>query len=45
MRIDPEGVPGFRTPIAMSDSELKLDETAPLLDQHGSEIRERGWNI
>jgi len=31
MRIDPEGVPGVRTPITFSDAELALDRASPKL--------------
>ena len=45
MRIAPEGVPGVRSPIVMSDSALALDRRAPKLDEHGPEIlREIGLN-
>ncbi len=39
MAIDPEGVPGLRTPITMSGAELSLDRPSPKLNQHGHEIR------
>ncbi|NNF24663.1 MAG: CoA transferase [Rhodobacteraceae bacterium] len=45
MQIAPDGVPGVRTPIAMSDSDLSLDRTAPELDEDGAAIRARGWDI
>lgn len=45
MQIAPEGVPGVRTPIAMSGSDLSLDRTAPELDEDGAAIRARGWDI
>src|SRR5690606_24159982 len=38
MRIAPEGIPGLRTPIAMSGSELALGVRAPRLDEHRAEI-------
>ena len=38
MRINPDGVPGLRTPIVMSESELKLDLRAPGLGEHSEEI-------
>jgi crotonobetainyl-CoA:carnitine CoA-transferase CaiB-like acyl-CoA transferase len=38
MRIDPEGTPGVRAPIVMSDSALVLDRRSPRLDEHGAEI-------
>ncbi len=31
MRIDPEGVPGVRTPIKFSDADLALDRASPVL--------------
>jgi len=34
MRIDPDGVPGLRTPIRFSDAELKLDRRSPKLGEH-----------
>ncbi|MDT6938691.1 CaiB/BaiF CoA-transferase family protein [Brucella pseudogrignonensis] len=34
MRIDPDGVPGLRTPIRFSDAELKLDKRSPKLGEH-----------
>ena len=34
-----DGVPGVRSPFVFSDAELKLDRSAPALDEHGSEIR------
>ncbi|OYR19168.1 CaiB/BaiF CoA transferase family protein [Brucella thiophenivorans] len=38
MRIDPDGVPGLRTPIRFSDSELKLNKRSPNLGEHSSDI-------
>jgi len=38
MRIDPDGVPGLRTPIRFSDSELKLNKRSPNLGEHSSNI-------
>lgn len=38
MRIEPQGVPGLRTPIKFSDAELKLDKRSPLLGEHNTEI-------
>lgn len=35
---DFDGVPGVRTPIAFSDSDLSLDRPSPGLDQHRDEI-------
>ena len=40
MRIDPEGVPGMRTPISFSRSHLSLGRSAPALAGEGAEI---GW--
>ena len=36
LRIDPEGVPGVRSPIRFSDADLALDRPSPTLgqDQH-----------
>jgi crotonobetainyl-CoA:carnitine CoA-transferase CaiB-like acyl-CoA transferase len=44
LRIEPEGVPGVRTPLVFSSSELDLEHSAPGLDQHGAHIRRNGWN-
>ncbi|MFD1197205.1 CaiB/BaiF CoA transferase family protein [Brucella gallinifaecis] len=38
MRIDPDGVPGLRTPIRFSDAELKLDKRSPNLGEHSSDV-------
>jgi crotonobetainyl-CoA:carnitine CoA-transferase CaiB-like acyl-CoA transferase len=38
MRIDPQGTPGVRTPIAMSDSGLSLGRRSPGLGEHEAEI-------
>jgi crotonobetainyl-CoA:carnitine CoA-transferase CaiB-like acyl-CoA transferase len=43
MRIDPEGVPGVRSPIVMSESALSLARRSPKLGEHQAEIlRETG---
>ncbi|NND91558.1 MAG: CoA transferase [Granulosicoccus sp.] len=34
MRIQPDGIPGVRTPIRFSDATLKLDRRAPTLGEH-----------
>jgi len=39
MRIDPEGVPGIRTPIRFSDSELALGRPSPKLGAHSMEVQ------
>ncbi|WP_407660345.1 CaiB/BaiF CoA transferase family protein [Kaistia algarum] len=39
MRIDPDGIPGVRTPIQLSAGDLDLDRRAPRLGEHGDEIR------
>jgi crotonobetainyl-CoA:carnitine CoA-transferase CaiB-like acyl-CoA transferase len=39
MQIAPDGVPGVRTPIAFSGSELRLDRRAPALGEHTGEVR------
>lgn len=39
MRIDPDGVPGVRTPIVMSDAELALERPSPRLGQHTDEVQ------
>lgn len=38
LRIAPGGIPGVRTPITMSRSELELGARAPRLDEHRAEI-------
>ena len=38
MRIDPDGVPGLRTPIRFSDAELKLDRRSPKLGEHSDNL-------
>jgi len=39
MKIDPQGVPGLRTPTRFSDAELKLDKRSPKLGEHSDAIR------
>ena len=39
LQIAPDGIPGVRTPISLSDGSLKLDRRAPRLGEHGEEIR------
>lgn len=38
MRIEPDGKPGVRSPIVMSDSPLTLDRRSPRLGEHDAEI-------
>ena len=38
MCIAPQGVPGIRTPLVMSDSPLTLERRSPNLGEHGAEI-------
>jgi glutaryl-CoA transferase len=38
MRIDPQGTPGVRSPIVMSESPLALDRRSPKLGEHQAEI-------
>ncbi|MEO0620910.1 MAG: CaiB/BaiF CoA-transferase family protein [Pseudomonadota bacterium] len=38
LRIDPEGVPGLRTPIRFSNAALMTERASPALDQHREEI-------
>ncbi|WP_439121596.1 CaiB/BaiF CoA transferase family protein [Marivita sp.] len=45
MKITPEGVPGVRTPITFSASELALDRTAPSLGAHTELVRKSGWSV
>ena len=39
MQIDIDGIPGVRSPITMSGSELALSRRSPRLGEHGEEIR------
>ena len=44
MRIAPQGVPGIRAPLVMSDSPLQLERRSPRLGEHQREIFPRsGW--
>ena len=38
MRIEPEGAPGLRSPILMSDNPLALERRSPRLGEHTNEI-------
>jgi crotonobetainyl-CoA:carnitine CoA-transferase CaiB-like acyl-CoA transferase len=38
MRIEPQGTPGIRSPIVMSESPLTLDRRSPRLGEHQAEI-------
>lgn len=38
MRIEPDGVPGVRTPIKFSKSKLSTDERSPRIGEHDSEV-------
>ena len=38
MQIEPDGVPGVRTPIQFSDSKLSLNRRAPSLGEHNDDI-------
>ncbi len=38
MRIDPEGIPGVRSPIVMSETALSLGRRSPKLGEHEAEI-------
>ena len=38
MRIEPQGTPGVRSPIVMSESPLALDRRSPKLGEHTAEI-------
>jgi len=38
LRIEPDGIPGVRTPIAMTGGELALDRRSPRLGEHTAEI-------
>lgn len=39
MKIEPQGIPGLRTPITFSGSDLALDRRSPKLGEHTAEIR------
>lgn len=39
MRIEPEGIPGVRSPFRFSDAELSLDRASPRLGSHNAEFR------
>jgi len=43
LRISPDGVPGIRSPIAFSDSDLATDRTAPKLGEHTREVIRNGF--
>jgi crotonobetainyl-CoA:carnitine CoA-transferase CaiB-like acyl-CoA transferase len=38
MRIEPQGTPGLRSPILMSDNPLALERRSPTLGEHQTEI-------
>jgi crotonobetainyl-CoA:carnitine CoA-transferase CaiB-like acyl-CoA transferase len=40
MRIDPEGIPGIRTPIVFSEASLQTSTRAPKHGEHDAEIRQ-----
>ncbi len=44
MQIQPEGIPGLRTPIIFSGATMQLQKTAPRLNQHGVKIKAKRWN-
>ena len=39
MQIAPDGIPGVRTPISLSEGSLKLERRAPRLGEHQAEIK------
>jgi crotonobetainyl-CoA:carnitine CoA-transferase CaiB-like acyl-CoA transferase len=43
MHVRPDGVDGVRSPFRFSDSTLDTARTAPRLDEHGDEIRAKGF--
>jgi crotonobetainyl-CoA:carnitine CoA-transferase CaiB-like acyl-CoA transferase len=43
LHIRPEGVDGVRSPFRFSDSTLDTSRTAPILDQHGEDVRTNGF--
>ncbi len=46
MRIDPQGTPGLRSPIVMSESALALERRSPTLGEHQAEVlREIGLDV
>lgn len=38
MRLDPEGIPGVRSPFTFSDASLSLDRPAPKLGEHQTDV-------
>lgn len=38
MRLDPEGIPGVRSPFTFSDASLSLDRPAPKLGEHQADV-------
>jgi len=43
MHIRPEGVDGLRSPFRFSESTLETTRTAPMLDEHRTEVRDKGF--
>lgn len=43
MHICPDGVDGLRSPFKFSESTLETSRTAPMLNQHGDEVRKTGF--
>ena len=44
LRIDPEGIPGIRTPIAFAGEPTPVSaRPSPKLGEHSEEIRKSGW--
>jgi crotonobetainyl-CoA:carnitine CoA-transferase CaiB-like acyl-CoA transferase len=44
LRIEPEGVPGVRTPIVFSDAPLALDRPSPRLGEHQGSLASGPWD-
>lgn len=45
LRIEPQGVPGVRSPIQFSENALALERTAPKLGEHTELVRANGWQL
>tara|TARA_R110000868_G_scaffold6550_2_gene36983 strand:+ start:54213 stop:55367 length:1155 start_codon:yes stop_codon:yes gene_type:complete len=45
MAISADGIPGVRSPIRMSGTDVGSDTRAPGLNEHGSQIREHLWDL
>jgi crotonobetainyl-CoA:carnitine CoA-transferase CaiB-like acyl-CoA transferase len=45
LRIEPQGVPGVRSPIQFSENSLALERTAPKLGEHTDLVKANGWQL